>query len=81
MPSRVGSGFSSSQAWIRAGDRHRLLLVRLRQDDEELVAAEAGAEVVRPQLGAEGGRDHREGRVALEVAVAVVDPAQVVDVA
>jgi hypothetical protein len=53
------------------GDDHRLLLVRLRQHDEELVAAVAGAEVVRPH-GPEGGRDDRERRVALEVAVALL---------
>src|SRR5437879_9163560 len=56
------------------GDGHRLLLVRLRQHDEELVAAVAGTEVVRPQLGPEGSRRDRERRVALEVAEAVVDP-------
>ena len=61
-------------------DLHRLLGRRLRQEDRELLAAEPRRHVVVAQLLAEDLRDALEDRVAGEVAVAVVDVAQEVEV-
>ena len=62
------------------GDLERLLRRRLRQQDRELLAAEAGRNVVVAQLGAEDLGDALQHRVAGEVAVGVVDLAQQVEV-
>ncbi len=62
------------------GDLHRLLGRRLRQEDRELLAAEAGRHVVVAQLLAEDLGDPLQDGVAGEVAVAVVDVAQQVEV-
>ena len=62
------------------GDLHRLLRWSLRQQDRELLAAEAGRDVVVAQLGAEDLGDALQHRVAGEVAVGVVDLAQQVEV-
>ena len=51
-------------------DLHRLLGRRLRQQDRELLAAEAGRHVVVAQLGAEDLGDPLQHRVAGEMAVA-----------
>ena len=61
-------------------DLHRLLGRRLRQEDRELLAAEARRDVVVAELLAEDLGDALEHRVAGEVAVAVVDVAQEVEV-
>ena len=61
-------------------DLHRLLRRGLRQQDRELLAAEARRHVVVPQLLVEDLGDPLEDRVACEVAVAVVDVAQQVEV-
>ena len=62
------------------GDLHRLLGRRLRQQDRELLAAEARRHVVVAQLLAEDLGDAFQHCVAGEVAVAVVDVAQQVEV-
>ena len=62
------------------GDLERLLRRRLRQEDRELLAAEAGRHVVVAQLLAEDLRDAAQDGVAGEVAVGVVDIAQQVEV-
>ncbi|MBA3348591.1 MAG: hypothetical protein H0T13_08540 [Actinobacteria bacterium] len=55
------------------GDLERLLGRRLRLEDPELLAAEAGRHVVVAQLAAEDLGDALQQRVAGEMAVAVVD--------
>ena len=62
------------------GDLHRLLGRRLRQEDRELLAAEAGRNVVLPQLGAEDLGDALQDGVAGEMAVGVVDLAEQIEV-
>ena len=62
------------------GDLQRLLGRRLGQQDRELLAAEAGRDVVVAQLGAEDLGDPLQHRVAGEVAVRVVDLAEQVEV-
>ena len=61
-------------------DLHRLLGRRLREENRELLAAEAGRHVVVPELCVEDLRDALQDRVACEVAVAVVDVAEQVEV-
>ena len=62
------------------GDLERLLRRRLRQEDRELLAAEARRHVVVAQLLAEDLGDAAQDGVAGEVAVGVVDVAQQVEV-
>ena len=62
------------------GDLDRLLGRRLRQQDRELLAAEAGRNVVVAELRAEDLRDPLQDGVAGEMAVGVVDVAQQVEV-
>ena len=62
------------------GDLERLLRLGLGQQDRELLAAEAGRDVVVAQLLAEDLRDAFEDGVAGEVAIGVVDVAQQVEV-
>ena len=62
------------------GDLEGLVRRRLRQEDRELFAAEAGRHVVVAQLGAEDFGDPLQHRVAREVAVGVVDVAEEVEV-
>jgi hypothetical protein len=62
------------------GDLHRLLERRLREQDGELLPAEARRDVVVAQLGLEDLGDAAEDGVAGEVAVRVVDFAQQVEV-
>ena len=59
---------------------HRLLRRGLRQQDRELLTAEARRHVVMPQLFVEDLGDPLEDSVAGEVAVAVVDVAQQIEV-
>ena len=61
-------------------DLERLVGRRLRQEDRELLAAEPRRDVVVAQLGAEDLCDALEDSVAGEVAVAVVDVAEQVEV-
>ena len=61
-------------------DLQRLLGRGLRQEDRELFAAEARRHVVVPELGAEDLGDPLEDGVARQVAVAVVDIPQEVEV-
>ena len=61
-------------------DLHRLLGRGLRQEDRELLAAEAGRHVVVAQLLAEDLRDALQHGVTGKMAVAVVDVAQEVEV-
>jgi hypothetical protein len=62
------------------GNLERLLRRRLREQDRELLAAEAGGHVVVAQLRAEDLGDALQHRVAGEVAVRVVDVAEQVEV-
>ena len=63
------------------GDRDRLVLVGETVDqDPELVAAEAGDDVPRPQVGPQPRRDRPQQLVAGVVAEAVVDQLEVVEV-
>ena len=62
------------------GDLERLVRRRLRKEDRELLAAEAGRDVVVAQLRAEDLRDSLQHGVAGKVSVAVVDVAQQVEV-
>src|SRR5919197_449625 len=84
LGSAGGSGTTcspSSGTATRRGDRaadalrdlERLLGRRLREEDAELLAAEAGRHVVVAELGAEDLRDALEEGVAGQMAVAVVD--------
>ena len=61
-------------------DLQRLLRRGLRQQDRELLAAEACRHVVMPKLLVEDLGDPLEDRVSCEMAVAVVDVAQQVEV-
>ena len=54
-------------------DRLRLFLIRVEEQDSELVTAEAGDEIVRANGGPEYDRDAAEQLVADAVAVRVVD--------
>ena len=75
---RVGGGEGAGDP---VGDRHRLVLVGEPVDeDAELVAAEAGDDVPRPQVGAQPRRDLAQQFVARVVADAVVDQLEVVEV-
>ncbi len=62
------------------GDLHRLLGWCLRQQDRELLAAEAGRNVVMAQFGAEDLSDPLQDGVAGEMAVGVVDLAEQIEV-
>ena len=62
------------------GDLHGLLGWRLRQEDRELLAAEAGRHVEVAQLRAKDLCDPLQDGVACEVAVGVVDLAEQVEV-
>ena len=61
-------------------DLQRLLRRRFRQEDRELLPAEASRNVVVPELLPEDLGDALEHRVACEVAVAVVDVTQQIEV-
>ena len=61
-------------------DLQRLLRRRFRQEDRELLPAEASRNVVVPELRAEDLGDALQHRVAGEMAVAVVDVSQQVEV-
>ena len=63
------------------GDLERLRGGRLGEEDRELLAAEAGGDVVVPELLAEDVGDAAQHRVACEMAVVVVDVAKQVEVA
>ena len=65
---------------MRSAISKRLLRRRLRQQDRELLAAEARRDVVVAQLRAEDLGDALQDGVAGEVAVGVVDVAQQVEV-
>jgi hypothetical protein len=62
------------------GDAQCLLGAGLGEDQRELLAAEACGHVVLAQLGAEDVRDPRDHGVTREMAVRVVDVAEVVEV-
>src|SRR5690349_19971065 len=63
------------------GDGIRLLLVvELVEQDRELVAAEAGEGVARPQARLEASGDSDQQRVANQVAQTVVDDLETIEV-
>ena len=75
---RVGLGEGGGDA---VGDRDRLVLVGEPVDeDAELIAAEAGDDVARPQVPAQARRHRSQQLVAGVVAHAVVDQLEVVEV-
>ena len=80
LDASTSNRFSATARRMRSAIVERLVEAGLREQDRELLAAEARGNVVVAKLGAEDLRDALEHLVADEMAVRVVDVAQQVEV-